>query len=427
MHSVLVASLGAFLFAGCGTDSGAGGGGGVGGIGSGGGAGAGGGAGVGGASGGAGGAGVGGAGGAGGAGAGGSPAMESRTLAYDDGRGAFRLPGTAAGDTVAVRFTVPDGSTLDEAYFMVTGAEPFGLWVLGAEAGGSPGAALYPLDGSPLVVGPSPAKGINHVHVDLRSAALNVSGDFFLAMQWLTQPGTGTLKLGMDGSEPDGRTWIRQGDTWSDIESLPDYPALDAIIRATVQVPVGSLAPDPVVVTNYGPECVDVRSAGAGPTEQGLRAAGRLTPSVGPFRVDQLRIQAVGKEDLGVGCDATTPFKVELYRGTTELPAETPEIVQTLDVAITQTDGDPLHGFRLDLATPIVLAAGESLFVAVQMNRVGDKSVCVSMCKSPSTAGTDFWSMATEPPYQWAHLGDVDVNGVNNLDIELVGEVVAGD
>lgn len=73
-----------------------------------------------------------------------------------------------------------------------------------------------------------------------------------------------------------------------------------------------------------------------------------------------------------------------------------------------------------------MLADGESLFVAVLMNRVGDQLVCVSMCKDPSTAGTDSWALSAEPPYAWAHLGDADINGVNNLDIEILGEIIDG-
>jgi hypothetical protein len=358
---------------------------------------------------------------------------ELRMLAYDDARGDYLVPGPDEGDAVAVRFDAPAGATLDEAYLTLGPRivrRQFGLWVLEAQADGSPGAALYPLDGAPLDVTAEASDGIHHVHVDLRDAAIDVTGAFYVVMEWQSPPDRSGPWLGFDRSQPDGETWLRQAGVWGPVESWPEFEPMDAMIRAVVDVPVGSIAVEPVVLTNYAAECVAETGAASWRDSAGYLTASRITPETWPFRVDEVRLQVAGYSEVGgeVGtCDATTPFRVDLIRVTDAVPPETPEVTAAIDVALDTPDGDPLHQFRLALDTPIELQAGESLLVAVHMEHPDDAhNVCVGACGAPATAGTDFWSTSATPPYGWDAFEDQDINGVANLDIALVGEVMPG-
>ncbi len=56
------------------------------------------------------------------------------------------------------------------------------------------------------------------------------------------------------------------------------------------------------------------------------------------------------------------------------------------------------------LLTPITLTAGEHLFVAVELP-VAETS-CMAVCDgAPSNDDHDWWSNATDAPYNWATLG----------------------
>ena len=68
---------------------------------------------------------------------------------------------------------------------------------------------------------------------------------------------------------------------------------------------------------------------------------------------------------------------------------------------------------ELALATPIVLAKGESLYVSVELPGTGatqyygyypTSSLCIEVCfdSYPGISGLDFWSNATSEPYAWA-------------------------
>ena len=351
---------------------------------------------------------------------------ELRELVYDDNRGDTFVPGDAAGNAVAVRFSAPAGAVLNEARFLLQdgGADtPFGVSVLGVQPDGSPGDALYPTDGSPLMVSPTlDPEQVGWVDVDLSAIELDVSGDFFVAMEWLTAPGPGLYdaqRLAIDLSEPDDRTWLRAAGVWDPVAEWAGFPNVDAVIRTRIEVPVGSLPPDPVVLTNVSPACREYEALGPTEGHEGALAVTRIEADA-PFHLDHIRLQMAHTVPFGGTCDATIPFEVELFRGMGALHDANPEVVETFSIAASDIIDFPVFQIDLEPATTVDLEAGEALFIAIHMETELDgRTVCVDTCNDPVVVGLAGWSQATEPPYTWVPLTDFGVSV--NLDVLLFG------
>ena len=372
--------------------------------------------------------------------------FESRTLGYDDGRGRFLVPGTTPGNAVAVRFTAPAGTVLDEVYFQVSAEKvrilvnreirrnevPFRLRIAALGEDRAPGRAIFPRDGTPWPVAPKPLEGNGHLRVDLREHAIVVPGEFFVIMEWPMQVSRGSQALGFDASHPDMRTWLRLDRTWRPIAEVPHFGAMDAMIRAEVRAPAGLLPPPRVVLGNFDRECTSLGAAGPWADGGGLVTAARVKSPADGFLVGEIRIQLTHDASFGPPfngtCNARTPFRIDLYRGDPEQghqgpPAKVPEVLEHFDVTVRQPDGDPAHQLRLHPMTSIVLDKDETLFVAVHMERPDDAHVvCVQTCRAPATTGSDYWSSFTAPPYGWMPFEVMDVGGPSNLDVELEGQ-----
>jgi hypothetical protein len=171
---------------------------------------------------------------------------EQIELAYDDGTAEemFSPWGPTVHVQIAVMFTAPSYPVrLVGARFWVSNwgkpSTPFAVRVYAADdLSGKPGTPLLPPD---KIMG-SAANGHEWVDVDLSSAGLTVSGDFFVAMDWLTAPGDqgGDAQfLGADHNSPDRRTWWLIDPskmTWVRVEKIGTPPTdRDAMIRAIVE------------------------------------------------------------------------------------------------------------------------------------------------------------------------------------------------
>jgi len=193
-----------------------------------------------------GGGGVGGSGGSGGSGGGGGYANEE-TLAYDDDT--CDMSNGPAGDTnpggmIAVCFTPPayPCALRSASFFVGHGGVPtttFGVRVFAAEGEQGPPATAITI---PETTSAASAPG-TWVEVDLTGAEVTItSGDFCVAMEWLTpfgaNPGNPDAQiLCSDNTDPDHeRTWIYWADTpgWHLIDDIGVQVATDGMIRATV-------------------------------------------------------------------------------------------------------------------------------------------------------------------------------------------------
>lgn len=160
------------------------------------------------------------------------------------------------------------------------------------------------------------------------------------------------------------------------------------------------------------------------PDEVGHLAATVLTPPTYPFEVAQVAYDLDGSTRPDV-CDSMLAHRVELYviEGTVP-PADPADAVSILTIDVDADEAAVLtRTVTLDLETPIVLAEGQSLVVAVEMPGNDDlsKSLCVVACfDTGGVAGLDWWSNATESPYAWADM--VDAFGfTSNFDHRMTG------
>jgi hypothetical protein len=162
----------------------------------------------------------------------------------------------------------------------------------------------------------------------------------------------------------------------------------------------GGGAPPAVVLTNNDATC-GVGGIEPLPEEYGHRAAGRLTPPSYPFEVNTVRYRMIDNM-MPTGCiDLAHDVFVFAATGTTPPAAPVPH------ETITVPTGSIVGGWvELSLTTPLVLQTGESLFIAVEMQGLGDNEyMCLGTCSGPGfDTGRNFWSNAASAPYPWVTL-----------------------
>jgi hypothetical protein len=173
----------------------------------------------------------------------------------------------------------------------------------------------------------------------------------------------------------------------------------------------------PLRITNVAPGTSCVLSA-TWPLvfEYGQWYATRLTPPSYPFVVAQVDYEILHGMLGGQDCHADYAHRVQIYKSTT-LDGGAPPVTPTVlaDVAVS-AGAAANHVSVVTLPSPVTLAAGEDLFVAVEMvGTVVDggadggpaHSICLSICGGQSNAPLtrDWWSNATSPPYgNWRSL-----------------------
>ncbi len=163
-------------------------------------------------------------------------------LSYDDGvmDGQNATGHEEVGGQIATCFTPPQtpAALLEVQYYLGDFGSPdraFGVRAYHADPGGPPSSQL--LDAGVTAAG---TVGLEWVTVDVTDHAPRVdSGDLCVAMVWLNPPGDAGLQvpyLGMDDSEPDGRTWwlfTETGD-WMPAAEVGEHGDRDAMIRVVV-------------------------------------------------------------------------------------------------------------------------------------------------------------------------------------------------
>jgi hypothetical protein len=164
-------------------------------------------------------------------------------LKYDDGtpEGMNSPWDDGVGSQYGVGFTPPSyPAKIIKASFYVSmvgqPTTPFGVRVYqGGGSNGGPGADLL---GTPVVA--AATGGEQWVEVDLSNENIVVSsGDFFIAMEWLTDPGPQGMNaqfLADDINQPDSRSWWMSGatDNWQTIDTVGVLGDRDLLLRATV-------------------------------------------------------------------------------------------------------------------------------------------------------------------------------------------------
>ncbi len=169
--------------------------------------------------------------------------------------------------------------------------------------------------------------------------------------------------------------------------------------------------PDPDPVIGVGdPACQGASNPNAAvdigpvlPDEIGDHAAARITPPSYPYRVDSVSYKLTGQETT---CGTDIAHAVIVFAGpSADFPPATPDGLQRIEVAGLDTD-ERVRIVTVDLPTPIVLEAGQDLFVGVEMdaNEARTVSICLDGCPLGGEDHRQYWSSESEAPFSWATL-----------------------
>lgn len=147
------------------------------------------------------------------------------------------------------------------------------------------------------------------------------------------------------------------------------------------------------------------------PGEAGHVLTTRLVPPSYPFLVGAVEYDLTGPA-FSPFCDPSLPHDVIVFVGrsaTTAPPTPNPSSSKGYARLHVPAGDNSTSDRTIHLALPSVmtLAAGQQLFVSVQMasNSSLSRSVCVKYCSEPSPElNLDYWSNAAAEPYAWADL-----------------------
>lgn len=150
-------------------------------------------------------------------------------LKYDDGSTTSGFAGST-GYYLAVKFSLPSG--WNDAKLITARYYIFGL-----SAPTDFNVHIFGSDGSTRLLGPLTVTATtlqSWLDVDLSSYNIIISGDFYVAMEFITRAPT----IGLDFSDPDGRSYENNPSDWHQATTL------DMMIRAVVEeynTPVGGI------------------------------------------------------------------------------------------------------------------------------------------------------------------------------------------
>jgi hypothetical protein len=155
------------------------------------------------------------------------------------------------------------------------------------------------------------------------------------------------------------------------------------------------------------------------PGNEGHLTAARLTPPSYPFTVTEVVYELSNGAVRNGNCDAALAHRVEVYVDTAVQPSNTPTLVAQLDMMATAPTMEPSRLVVAPLPMPLVLTAGQHLFVAVEMAGTAENHICVWMCEGTGADDRNYWSNATMAPYDWVTLASYQ--NPNNLRIGANG------
>lgn len=165
-----------------------------------------------------------------------------------------------------------------------------------------------------------------------------------------------------------------------------------------------------ITLENHPEDCAPTAIVGAFlPDELGHWAAERLEPPSTPFLVDTIEYHLSGPTADTAQCATGVPHRVFVVSAPGAGPPASPaalESYRTFDVSPPEAAS---WVSELELDPPLVVGAGEALFVGVEAGTaVAGTQLCIVICPDP-VPGVSFWSNSATAPYPWADLLDFDI------------------
>lgn len=183
-------------------------------------------------------------------------------------------------------------------------------------------------------------------------------------------------------------------------DAAPPAPDASTVVDIGVGATICKGHADPTKQADIGPVI---------PDEIGDPATARITPPSYPFKVESVSYQMTGME---AGCGTNIAHAITVYAAPTgdTPPATEPAGAQKIQVAASATDQRTLVVTQ-KLPTPIVLTAGQDLFVEFEMdvNTAKTVSVCLDGCPIAADDKRQFWSEQAQPPHTWATLASFGI------------------
>ena len=163
------------------------------------------------------------------------------------------------------------------------------------------------------------------------------------------------------------------------------------------------------------------------PSEANHQAATVLTPPQYPFAITSIEYELITAPDTPT-CNGALAHTLELMilPNGDDLPRRPDELGRghrqyTIPA---NTAGRSGQLIELTLPAPLLIESDDRLVVSVQLAAEDGEHLCISSClDSDAPAGTDWWSNAAEPPYDWQDLV-VDYQLKGALRIRAVGHLV---
>lgn len=179
-----------------------------------------------------------------------------------------------------------------------------------------------------------------------------------------------------------------------------------------------------ITLSNLPEECETAGLlAPALPAEAGHYVATILTPNVYPFAVEGIRYVLLRNDEFA-SCDGGVAHRVLLFALDADGPL--PENPAATGLGYRQYDvpaaPDALEGRQVEVTVPIplILTEGQRVAVAIQFAVDGARHICVGTCELDGPqAGLDWWSNASEVPFQWQ-----DLVTDFNLDLQVMTRLV---
>lgn len=151
-----------------------------------------------------------------------------------------------------------------------------------------------------------------------------------------------------------------------------------------------------VSVLNYDSPCGSTEAVGPGSGEAGYWSAAKL--DTGAANIDRVVILMDDEPSI---CDNTGSHTVSVWAGTGSTPDASPP---------GSTISGTVSNGQIEVSVDVDVAAGESLFVAIQHNGDPNSSVsCIQACAT-GDGSTSYWSGAASAPFSWQSYSAISVS-----------------
>lgn len=176
--------------------------------------------------------------------------------------------------------------------------------------------------------------------------------------------------------------------------------------------------PERVVVQNHDLEtCMNETVIQAVlPDELGQWSGERLVPPSTPFRVDEIEYWIRGALPDAMNCTIDLPHRVFVVSAPDGTPPAAPSAIASYRAFEVELPPGDFAASRIALDPPLVVGAGEAVFVGVEVG-VGEDApglqLCINVCPRTRTPAVSFWSNAADEPFPWSDLA-VDYDLPNN-------------